>query len=325
MKKIIVSRTDNLGDVVLTLPVAGLIKKYFPDVTLLFLGKSYTRPLLESCVHVDEFLDWDLLSADREASEKIRNLQADAVVHVFPVKEIARLARKAGIPLRIGTSHRWYHWLNCNKLVHYSRKNSALHEAQLNLKLLEPLGITQSLTLKEIPAYYGLKVQADRLPSAGGAMHLILHPKSKGSAREWGLDHYAQLVRLLPAEKFKIYITGTREEGLMMKDLFAELGDRVSDMTGKFTLSELIRFIASCDALVAASTGPLHIAAALGKKTVGIYAPMRPIFPQRWAPLGENAGYLSLDKKCKKCRGKKECECIRSITPQEVASKLLTR
>jgi ADP-heptose:LPS heptosyltransferase len=129
---------------------------------------------------------------------------------------------------------------------------------------------------------------------------------------------------LLPAEKFRIYITGTKEERLLMKEFLTAHADRVSDMTGRFSLPELISFINSCDGLVAASTGPLHIAAALGKRAIGIYAPMRPIFPQRWAPLGKNADYLVLDKKCSKCRGKKECECIRSISPEDVMQKLLS-
>jgi ADP-heptose:LPS heptosyltransferase len=68
----------------------------------------------------------------------------------------------------------------------------------------------------------------------------------------------------------------------------------------------------------------LHIAAALGKKVIGIYAPMRPIFPARWAPLGTNATYLVLDKNCNDCRRSEDCTCIRAITPEQVADKILS-
>ena len=107
-----------------------------------------------------------------------------------------------------------------------------------------------------------------------------------------------------------------------MKDFLEKHRARVTDMTGKLSLAELLVFINSCDGLVAASTGPLHIAAALGKRAVGIYAPMRPIFPQRWAPLGANATYLVLDKTCEKCRKSGDCECIRAIRPEQVVEKL---
>jgi heptosyltransferase-3 len=354
VKRIIISRTDNLGDVILTLPMAGILKQYFPDSTIIFLGKKYTKPILDACEHVDEFLDWDELKQMldtgcwMEASGKI---QADIILHVFPRKEIQKLAKTAKIPIRISSSHRWYSWLYCNKLIHYSRKKSNLHEAQLNLKLLEPLGITKEFPLSEIPSYYGLtkltmaplhhgttapyKRSEDgewRIENGGqksevrevrGVFNLILHPKSKGSAREWGLDNFSKLIGLLPEDKFRISVTGTKEEGALMKDFLYQHRNRINDMTGKLSLSELLAFINSCDGLVAASTGPLHIAAALGKRAIGIYAPMRPIFPARWAPLGKNATYLVLDKKCDACRKSGNCECIRAITPEQVVGKLL--
>jgi len=340
VKRIIISRTDNLGDVILTLPMAGILKKEIPGCYILFLGKKYTKPLIDACEYVDEFLDWDELRQRMEdGGWRMDNgkLRADVILHVFPVKDIQKIAKAAKIPVRIGTSHRWFSWLYCNKLVHYSRKKSTLHEAQLNLKLLEPLGITKEFTLSEIPSYYGLtKLTSSRVdeltsPSAyqlissstQTVFNLILHPKSKGSAREWGLDNFSGLIDLLPEDKFRIFITGTKEEGDLMKDFLYQYRNRVTDMTGKLSLAELFSFINSCDGLVAASTGPLHIAAALGKRAVGIYAPMRPIFPQRWAPLGENATYLVLDKDCDDCRRTGDCKCIKSITPEQIAEKLL--
>jgi heptosyltransferase III len=262
----------------------------------------------------------------KEVKEK---LSSDAIIHVFPDKEICKLAKKAGIPQRISTSHRIYSWLYCNKLVHYSRKKSNLHEAQLNMKLLEPLGISKEYSLAEIGNLYGLTQIGEILNPASSIQHpgsvcrLILHPKSKGSAREWGLDNYSKLIGMLPDDKFKIFITGTKEEGWQMQDFLAHHKNRITDMTGKLSLEELITFINDCDGLVAASTGPLHIAAALGKRAIGLYAPMRPIFPKRWAPIGKNADYLVLDKECTRCRKTMDCECIRNIPPEAVAEQIL--
>jgi ADP-heptose:LPS heptosyltransferase len=331
--------------------MAGILKKEIPGCFVLFLGKVYTRPLIDACEFVDQFIDWDEVSSIQHPASSISALNAlkvDIIIHVFPDKKIQKLAKAAKIPLRIGTSHRWYSWLYCNKLIHYSRKNSNLHEAQLNLKLLEPLGITKEYSLAEIPNYYGLsKLTTSPIhhgttapihhgttsplhhgtiaPMHQGPMtpfNLILHPKSKGSAREWGLENFSKLIDLLPAEKFSISVTGTKEEGALMKEFLDQHRGRVQDMTGKLSLTELLTFINSCDGLIAASTGPLHIAAALGKRAIGIYAPMRPIFPERWAPLGKNATYLVLDKKCEDCRKTCDCACIRAITPEQVVEKL---
>ncbi len=149
-------------------------------------------------------------------------------------------------------------------------------------------------------------------------IRVILHPKSKGSAREWGLDNFGTLAALLAKDdRFQVFVTGTKEEGHLLKD-WLSIHPGITDMTGKLDLEAFIAFIAACDALVAASTGPLHIASALGKKAIGIYAPMKPIHPGRWAPIGPESAVLVEDKDCEDCRFNQDCACIRQISAQRV-------
>ncbi|MGE5424985.1 MAG: glycosyltransferase family 9 protein [Syntrophothermus sp.] len=324
MKKIILSRTDNLGDVILTLPMAGFLKKHLPGCHIIFLGKSYTRPLIERSRFVDAFLDWDELKKnEQKAIDAFRSTGADTIVHVFPVSFISRVAMKAGIKNRIATTGRIYSWFYSNKLVRLTRRRSELHEAQLNIRMLEPLGVPVDIGLNEIPDFYGFT--PSHVTRHTSPFTVILHPKSKGSAREWGLENYARLIHLLTPRQYDILVTGTREEGDLMRDFLKQHEDRIKDLTGKLKLSELIDTIDSADALVAASTGPLHIAAALGKVAIGLYAPMRPIFPKRWAPLGKNAVFLCKETECNDCRKSGDCHCIREITPETVVENLTSR
>lgn len=320
----IISRADSIGDVVLTLPVAGVLRALYPSSHIIFLGRSYTEEVVRACEHVNGFINWDECR-ELPFEEQVRRLAdsgADTIIHVFPNAGIARAAKQAGIPNRIGTTNRVYHWRTCNIRVKLSRKNSPYHEAQLNLRLLEPLGARPLYPLPEIPRYYGL-TRLIALPPALAALrdperfNLILHPRSRGSAREWGLDHFIQLIGLLPSERFKIFITGTAAEGRQLESLFQQC-PTVTDLTGKLTLLELMAFIATADGLVAASTGPLHLAAALGTYAVGIYPPMRPIHPGRWAPIGERSTVFVKDRNCNDCRKTMNCHCIREITPLEV-------
>ncbi len=335
--RIILSRTDSIGDVVLTLPMAAVLKQAFPGCTVIFLCREYTRPVVELCREVDEIACWPpfsppCLGRAREGAGNLTDLQADAIIHVFPVKEICVAAKRARIPLRIATAGRFYTWLTCNRLLRIPRKNSSLHEAQLNLKMLKGMGIDREFSLEEIggimPHPRPLAPGRGETPllleekGLGVEVSVILHPKSKGSAREWGLENFSKLIELLPSDRFRILITGTKEEGAMMSGFLEKHRGRVDDLTGKLSLAELISRIASSDALVAASTGPLHIAAMLGIKAIGLYAPMRPIFPTRWAPLGPDAKALVIDKTCSDCRKSMDCACIRSITPETVAREL---
>jgi ADP-heptose:LPS heptosyltransferase len=314
---VIISRTDSIGDVVLTLPMAGYIKKYFPKSKIIFLGRNYTRDVVALSEHVDEFISWD----------EIKELpQVDVILHVFPVKEIARAAKKSGIRLRVGTTNRLFHWGTCNKLVRLSRKNSDLHESQLNIQLLKFLNIPTDVKLEEIKNYYGFtraeNLSEDWLQQLDRTKkNVILHPKSKGSAREWGLENFSELIASLPKDKFRIFISGTKEEGQLCRPLF-ESQKEVIDLTGKMNLKQFISFINNADALVAASTGPLHIASALGKKAIGLFAPMRPIHPGRWSPVGKDAHAVVLNKDCNDCRKNKDCHCIRAIQSKQIVDLL---
>ncbi|MDQ6812909.1 MAG: hypothetical protein M3040_04105 [Bacteroidota bacterium] len=150
---IIISRTDSIGDVVLTLPVATVLKRYFPAIKIAFMGKTYTRPVVEACASIDLFIDVDDFMAK---AITVFGEQPAAIVHVLPNLKIAQRAKQLDIPVRIGTTNRIFHWFTCNRLVKLSRRKSPLHEAQLNLGLLQPLGIKHNYTLQQLGDLFAL-------------------------------------------------------------------------------------------------------------------------------------------------------------------------
>ncbi|WP_167851938.1 glycosyltransferase family 9 protein [Hymenobacter elongatus] len=337
MRTFLVSRTDAIGDIVLTLPVCGQLQQLFPGCRVVLIGRTYTQAVADACPWVDAFLNYDelLKLSEPEQVAALRHYQAEAIVHVFPNKLLARVAQKANIPLRIGTRNRWIHWFTCNRLVPLSRRHSPLHEAQLNLQLLKPLGYLTELPLPAISALVQLRATVP-LPATvelllaqliPGQLNIILHPRSRGSAREWGLAHFGMLARLLHQAGHRVFITGTAAEG---QELAAFLHENAAflagDLTGRLTLAQLLTFIAHTDGLVAASTGPLHLAAALGRHALGLYPPMRPAHPGRWAPLGPHAEYVVFDRPaCSACReSPAACSCIKAITAAEVAARIQT-
>ncbi len=111
-----------------------------------------------------------------------------------------------------------------------------------------------------------------------------------------------------------------------MKKECAEIFDleNVFDRTGEFSLDQFIDFIGSCTGLVASGTGPLHMAAAIGVHALGLFPPIRPIDPVRWAPIGIHATYLVEDKKCTDCKISQDCACLRRITPIQVMRRIET-
>ena len=306
LDKIVISRTDSIGDVILTLPIAGILKQKYPDAKIIFFGNTYTQPIITSSVHVDEIWEWaEFVKKDQKTQLKwLKSQNIDAFIHIFPRKELARLVKKAGIKIRIGTSHRLYHITTCNYRPNFTRKNSELHEAQLNTKLLSPLGIGGNYSLAELNHFVGFeniptlkdKFKALLDPTK---INLILHSKSQGSAIEWGVENFIKLAIELDPEKVNIFFTGTEKESEYFRSLLP-IQENIHDVSGQMDLFDLIAFIANADAIVAASTGPLHIGGILGIRTIGLFANLKPMHAGRWQPLGNDVVIMEDEKKSEK-------------------------
>jgi len=327
LDKIIISRTDSIGDVALSLPMCVWLKDNFPQSKLIFLGRNYTKSIIESFSVIDEFIALDDLE-NLPSLEKLNAFKGvDCIIHVFPNKEIANLAKRAKIPVRIGTSHRLFHLLTCNFRVNFTRKNSKLHESQLNFELLKPLGL---LSIPDFSvceaAVTKFKVQSVDLPSFLDACDfenlILLHPKSQGSAMEWPIKNYIELAEELVHSGKTVCFTGTENEGKLFRHLIP-IHSHIIDSTGKLSLKQLQFLISKSSALVACSTGPYHIAGLSGIKAIGLFSSRKPIHPGRWKALGSEAISLVYDENCSTCKKQKNCDCIQKISVQIVLKELI--
>jgi len=321
LSRILICRTDNIGDVVLTLPLAGYLKQHFPGVKVDMLCRAYAAPVVKCCRFVDRTLSLEELDIDR----LFQHEQYDTVIFAFPHRALSWAARRAKVPNRVGSSHRLVHWLTCNRLAHFSRVRSRRHEAQLNFELLKPLGIDHIPALHDIAALYGL--QAPRSAEVaellrGAAFNLVLHPKSNGNGREWPLERYTELAAKLAGDPgIAIWVTGSRAEGeLLARDAPALLAQpNVRNLCGRVDLHGLVALIGMADGLIASGTGPLHVSAALGRNTLGLFPPVQPIDITRWGALGTNAMSLSGERQCDSCTGAQHCVCMAAIGAAQVA------
>lgn len=296
---ILVSRVDAMGDVILALPLCGILKKYYPDCKIIFLGRTYTKSIVNACIHIDKFMDrddWNSMTQD-EISSSLHAQNIDTVLHLLPDKEVIKTCWQAKIKTRIGGINKIFYWRYCNKLVPFSRKKSRLSEAQLNIKLLRALKIKEIPTRTEIPAYYGFS----RIPALESKFkellvpdkfNLVIHPLSNKNAKEWGLHNFSELLKLAEDKKYRIFITGSEKEKPILADWINSHKDVVHDLTGALNTDQLIAFIAAADGLIASSTGPVHIAAAAGINTLGLYENRWIKRGERWGPIGIKAGFL---------------------------------
>ena len=286
--RVLIARTDALGDLVVTLPLVQALKTQFPDVQVDLLVRTYASPIARHAIGVDHVVEWTPeLAGTRAGVDLLRHGGYDVVVHAFPEPSVMRAASSAGIPMRLATGRRWASIQHATHRCWDSRKASGGHEAWHGLRLLLPLGIDVDRafrTRKSLSAPQPDTVVLDVLNTLGHAP-ILLHPGSHGSAGNWSADHFAQLASRLADAGHAVCITGTEAE----RERFApHLPDHsgITELSGQLSLTQLMALQSRSALVVASSTGPLHTAAALGTPSLGLYGNQAPAWPDRWAPIG---------------------------------------
>ena len=340
-RRILVVRTDRLGDVILTLPMLALLRARYPDAWLGMLLSRYTGEIVRNHPAVNVFLWNDDAGKPRPSSALIAEIRAqrfDTVFLVHPTPRLAWIMMRAGIPQRIGTGYRYYSVLMTHRVFEH-RKDAKHHELEYNLRLLGALD--PAIRVEGVKPDFGLRLQPEAvthiaalLASKGlgeNEVFAVIHPGSGGSARDWPLDRFGALgARLAKDGGLRILVTGGAGETAAVNTVAHASGPRAVSLAGMLSLPELAALYARAAVVVANSTGPLHLAAALGTPVVGIYPQLTPMSPARWGPYTDTKRVLVPDEPadCRSCRNGERCVCIDSITIDQVydaASSFLTR
>jgi heptosyltransferase III len=337
-RNILLVRTDRIGDVVLSLPCAALVKRAFPGATVTFLARQYTAPLARMSPDIDEVISDDPADSARALAEKLRSSRFDAAVLLHPEARLGWALLLAGIPVRVGTAFRWYSFL-LNRRVRQHRKFSLKHELEHNLELVaKGLKIRTSADRVQRPFYAPrIIIPEDLITSTLTKVkvgerrsYIVVHPGSGGSAMDWPLDRFAELTdRILDTEAgipdTGVVVTLGPGEEALRQQFEQTLKTKPLWVTG-LSLPEMAGVLSQAKLVVANSTGPLHIAAAAGTRVIGLFCPVVPCHPRRWGPYGEGHAVIMPDdgKTCRKCAGPGcgQYDCMRAITADRVFDKI---
>ena len=323
-KSILMVRTDRIGDVVLSLPMAELVKKKYPDCRVAYFIRNYTRPLIDGNPFIDEVViaeesDGEILL--KKSLEIIKSKNFDTSVVVNPTLKISLIMFLAGIGNRIGTGYRWYSFL-FNKKVYEHRKYAEKHELEYNVNLLNKIDID----FKDFSAEINFHLKVDDKSSEkinfildekgykAGNKIVIIHPGSGGSSVDLPKEKLIELTRKLSDLKnVTIVITGSKSESKLCKEF--EINQSVLNLSGQLDLSLLKALINKADLFISNSTGPMHIAAALGVHVIGFFPKILSCSQKRWGPYTEKKTIFIPTIDCSNC-SREQCEklnCMNSI------------
>jgi len=143
-----------------------------------------------------------------------------------------------------------------------------------------------------------------------------------GPAKQWPLDHYAELAGALVAEGFQVWLLGSSKDREAAEQI-AGGSERIYNLCGRTELVDAVDLIALCDAVVSNDSGLMHVAAAVGTPLVALYGSSTPDYTP---PLTDRAEVLYLGLDCSPCF-KRNCplghiNCLENIGAEQVMTAL---
>ena len=307
-KRIIIARPDRIGDVVLSTPLPREIKKQFPDSFIAVLVKKYTSAIYQNNPYVDLILTDDFNQGNKRQTfwrlvKKLRKYKFTHAFMLLPTERLNWLFFFSGIHTRIGVGNKFYQFITNTKSVSRNKYIPLKSEADYCMDIARKIGVESNNINTEIflTETEREKLKEIRASILKDAKFIIgIHTTSGNSAPNWEIVEYKKLLlKLRKISDIKIVITDNY------------IPEQIKNIEGIFYINEnlplrkaIVNF-AALDYLISASTGPMHIAAALKIKTISLFCTMTACSPQLWGPQG-NISYIMTptENYCKtKCPG----------------------
>jgi len=331
MKRVLVVRLDNLGDVLLAGPAIRAVAASGAHVTV--LCGPHGRAAAEALPGVDDVLEFRapwidpdnhpvVADAVDELVARVRSARVDEALILTSYHQsalpTALLLRLGGVRTIAGNSEDFPGTL----LDVRHRPDDELHEVERNLALVGTLG-------HRLPpgddGRLRLRRRVTPRPAPFASPYVVVHPGASVPARAWGLEANRAAVDALVERGWSVAVTGSSGERALTNAVASveRHGPDVVDLGGATDLNGLADVIASASAVVVGNTGAAHVAAAVATPVVSLYAPT--ISLARWRPWRTPTVVLGdQDIPCAGCRAR-QCPiaghpCLGSVAPASVVA-----
>ena len=291
--RIALVKLSSLGDVVHALPVAATLRAARPGAHLAWIVERREAAVLRGHPDLDEVIVADTRGwrrARRPAAvraaladiaalrRRLRQARFEVALDLQALIKSGAVALASGAPLRVGFAARWgrepLSALFSNRRV--QPPPSARHVVEQYLALLTPLGIEERKVEFRLPSTPAVETRMEAwLAAAGLEPHrrlVVLNPGAGRAAKRWPLAHFTALARRLAHDAdAHVLVTWGPGEEQAARTIVA--GAPAAVLAPPTDLDALLALLRRASVMVAADTGPLHMAAALGIPCVGLYGP----------------------------------------------------
>jgi lipopolysaccharide heptosyltransferase II len=332
--KVLILKPSSLGDVVQALPVLRLLKAHQPASQIYWWISSDLYSLLEGDPDLTGIFTFDRRRLDQPQAWRqffrtiraMRALRFDLVLDLQALARsgfvcwLARAARSVGL-------EDWREGAPMFYDIAVRRPSYHTHAVEWYLETLKPLGVPVRWDFEWLPARPQAAKMIRRKWAINPAQRLILiSPGARWANKRWPVECYAEAVRSLGAEfqELQFAVIGGRDDVALGAALAQAAPGRCLDLTGQTSLPELAEWVRMSDLVVSNDTGPMHIAAALGKPVVALFGPTD---PRRTGPFRQLHHVLQAPLPCApccntRCHFERHLACLREISPAVVCGKI---
>ncbi len=330
-KRILVARTDRIGDVLLSTPAIKALRTHYPTSYIAMMVSPYTRQIVEGNPYLDEVIVVDKrgrhrgLLATWRLARALRQKDFDVAVVLHPTVRVHLLCFLAGIRERIGYDRKAPYFLT--RTIPHKKQEGRKHELEYNFDLLEPLGITTV----EREIYMPIRADAERdvegrLRKAdldAQALLVAISPAASDLSRRWPCEKFAALIdHLGQLPGVRIVVVAEAAHRAVTQDLLSMIHVRVVDFTGAFDLSQLASLFRRCRLVVSNDSGPVHLAVAVHTPVIAIFGRNQAgLSPERWRPLGPRDIVVHKKMACAPCLAHactRGFQCLEAISVDEL-------
>lgn len=321
--QILIIKPSSLGDIICSLPVAQSIRDQMPDSVVSWVVKSRFKEIVQRCPTVNgEVIEFDHqtgLSGLRNLWQTLRLLRThrfDAVLDFQGLLRSGLMTHFVQSPLKIGSPDaREASWLACDKIVSLPDGGKETHAIERLLQFLPEIGLEASLRSPVVIQGDSPDSIDDRL---SGTAPIVMIPNSRGSHKEW--PGFPQLTTALLEREPDVTVAW--DSHISWDDPPTSHADRFINLTTQTSLLQMVDLISCARLVIANDSGPLHIAAALGVPTLGLFGPTS---PERFGPFpltaSRNNALSSSDKQIAGLSVDTVLTTVRSLLAQDTYSR----
>ncbi|MDQ6932302.1 MAG: glycosyltransferase family 9 protein [Candidatus Eremiobacteraeota bacterium] len=324
-RALVVCDGGGIGDSLLASVVARALHSHYRVVDALTLAGH--RSALEHVPDVDGVIADTGESAWRMA-RALGGRRYDAAVVTWATLRTALVPFLAGIPVRVGQSRRLYSTLFTRRVPVLSETgDTTTHWTQILLNYARALGCDTADTQPRFQTTPDDEAQAAAIWAQCGSTgaYALVHPTCAISSRRpiWPLEGWVALTRSLSQRYgYRLFVTGSEADREIAQRL-AQYTGAVS-LAGKTSIGAFAAIAKRAKFFVVMHSGPMHVAAAVGTPTVGIF-PLQADFPDRWFPLGRAVTVVRPSYPCRPRERMETCPdyaCVRSLCVDDVMTAL---